>query len=280
MKIHILNKQIFILIIFLNICNCENGLIEFADKSYYYEEKYFRILSNNYDTIDPGNAWSEQPEGYGFQARRDFGSLILLKDWSMYNFKLTKVVFRNKKSFEYEGKCDAEMWLIHTKDNGYYPPGRRIFIKQNYFIIVVPFVITNDQNPAVDSIFEVLGLEKYADNKNQTVFPSRPVKLYTIIQNQPSLLFEGNYAEIDTLFMVFTQYHFIGDKDFKNLNKLYNDKQINSPDVSFDKDEKYKEKIFRNVRNIEEVKPKVTLMSYSKAKYLESFLYFIFIFLF
>jgi len=280
MKIHILNKQIFILIIFLNICNCENGLIEFADKSYYYEEKYFRILSNNYDTIDPGNAWSEQPEGYGFQARRDFGSLILLKDWSMYNFKLTKVVFRNKKSFEYEGKCDAEMWLIHTKDNGYYPPGRRIFIKQNYFIIVVPFVITNDQNPAVDSIFEVLGLEKYADNKNQTVFPSRPVKLYTIIQNQPSLLFEGNYAEIDTLFMVFTQYHFIGDKDFKNLNKLYNDKQINSPDVSFDKDAEYKEKIFRNVRNIEEVKPKVTLMSYSKAKYLESLLYFIIIFLF
>ena len=280
MKIHILNKQIFILIIFLNICNCENGLIEFADKSYYYEEKYFRILSNNYDTIDPGNAWSEQPEGYGFQARRDFGSLILLKDWSMYNFKLTKVVFRNKKSFEYEGKCDAEMWLIHTKDNGYYPPGRRIFIKQNYFIIVVPFVITNDQNPAVDSIFEVLGLEKYADNKNQTVFPSRPVKLYTIIQNQPSLLFEGNYAEIDTLFMVFTQYHFIGDKDFKNLNKLYNDKQINSPDISFDKEGEYKEKIFRNVRNIEEVKPKVTLMSYSKAKYLESLLYFIIIFLF
>ena len=280
MKIHILNKQIFILIIFLNICNIQNDLIEFADKSYYYEEKYFRILSNNYDTIDPGNAWSEQPEGYGFKARRDFGSLILLKDWSMYNFKLTKVVFRNKKSFEYEGKCDAEMWLIHTKDNGYYPPGRRIFIKQNYFIIVVPFVITNDQNPAVDSIFEVLGLEKYADNKNQTVFPSRPVKLYTIIQNQPSLLFEGNYAEIDTLFMVFTQYHFIGDKDFKNLNKLYNDKQINSPDISFDKDAEYKEKIFRNVRNIEEVKPKVTLMSYSKAKYLESLLYFIIIFLF
>lgn len=280
MKIHILNKQIFILIIFLNICNIQNDLIEFADKSYYYEEKYFRILSNNYDTIDPGNAWSEQPEGYGFKARRDFGSLILLKDWSMYNFKLTKVVFRNKASFKYEGKCDAEMWLIHTKDNGYYPPGRRIFIKQNYFIIVVPFVITNDQNPAVDSIFEVLGLEKYADNKNQTVFPSRPVKLYTIIQNQPSLLFEGNYAEIDTLFMVFTQYHFIGDKDFKNLNKLYNDKQINSPDISFDKDAEYKEKIFRNVRNIEEVKPKVTLMSYSKAKYLESLLYFIIIFLF
>ena len=282
MKIHILNKQIFILILFLNICNCENNLIEFADNSYYYEEKYFRILSNNYDTIDPGNAWSEQPEGYGFKARRDFGSLILLKDWSMYNFKLTKVVFRNTASFNYEGKCDAEMWLIHTKDNGYYPPGRRIFIKQNYFIIVVPFVITNDQNPAVDSIFEVLGLEKYADNKDQTVFPSRPVKLYTIIQNQPSLLFEGNYKQTNTLFLVFTQYHFISKTDSDKLDNLYKNKtiQIDSADVSYDEDAEYKGKIFRNVRNIEEVKPKVTLMSYSKAKYLESLLFFIIIFLF
>ena len=284
MKIHILNKQIFILILFLNICNCENNLIEFADNSYYYEEKYFRILSNNYDTIDPGNAWSEQPEGYGFKARRDFGSLILLKDWSMYNFKLTKVIFRNKTSFNYGEKCDvkAEMWLIHTKDNGYYPPGRRIFIKQNYFIIVVPFVITNDQNPAVDSIFEVLGLEKYADNKDQTVFPSRPVKLYTIIQNQPSLLFEGNYKQTNTLFLVFTQYHFISKTDSDKLDNLYKNKtiQIDSADVSYDEDAEYKGKIFRNVRNIEEVKPKVTLMSYSKAKYLESLLFFIIIFLF
>ena len=284
MKIHILNKQIFILILFLNICNCENNLIEIADNSYYYEEKYFRILSNNYDTIDPGNAWSEEDEGFGFKARRDFGSLILLKDWSMYNFKLTKLIFRNKTSFNYGEKCDvkAEMWLIHTKDNGYYPPGRRIFIKQNYFIIVVPFIITNDQNPAVDSIFEVLGLGKYADNKDQTVFPSRPVKLYTIIQNQPSLLFEGNYKQTNTLFLVFTQYHFISQTDSDKLDNLYKNKtiQIDSADVSYDEDAEYKDKIFRNVRNIEEVKPKVTLMSYSKAKYLESLLFFIIIFLF
>ena len=281
MKIHILNKQIFILIIFLNICNNFNPDIKFADNSYYYEEKYFRILSNNYDTIDPGNAWSEEDEGFGFKARRDFGSLILLKDWSMYNFKLTKVVFRNESSFDYGRNYDAEMWLIHTKDNGYYPPGRRIFIKQNYFIIVVPFVKTDDSNPAIDSIFEVLRLEDYANNQNQTVFPSRPVKLYTIIQNQPSLLFEGNYKNIDTLFMVFTQYHFIAETDLNNLNNLYKDKTpTNSPDVLFDDYTEYKRKIFRNVRNIEEVKPKVTLMSYSKAKYLESLLFFIIIFLF
>lgn len=287
MKIHILNKQIFILIIFLNICNIQN--ISFTDNSYYYEEKYFRILSNNYDTIDPGNAWSEEPDGFGFKARRDFGSLILLKDWSMYNFKLTQVLFRNTTSFNYGKDCnvEAEMWLIHTKDNGYYPPGRRIFIKQNYFIIVVPFVKTDNSNPATDSIFKVLNLEEYAKDINQRVFPSRPVKLYTIIQNQPSLLFEGNYRQTNTLFMVFTQYHFIGDADFENLNSIYNKgTKINLTDVKFDDEAEYGNKIFRNVRNIDEVKPKVTLMSYSfgkeenKAKYLESLLFFIIIFLF
>ena len=80
--------------------------------------------------------------------------------------------------------------------------------------------------------------------------------------------------------MVFTQYHFIAQKDFDKLDKLYIDKPINSSEVSFDEDTEYKKKIFRNVRNIEEVKPKVTLMSYSKAKYLESLLFFIIIFLF
>ena len=286
MKIHILNKQIFILIIFLNICNIQNTDIEFADNSYYYEEKYFRILSNNYDTIDPGNTWSEEPDGFGFKARRDFGSLILLKDWSMYNFKLTKVVFRNQASFDYGKECDAEMWLIHTKDNGYYPPGRRIFIKQNYFIIVVPFVRTNDLNPATDSIFKVLNLKKYAEDINQRVFPSRPVKLYTIIQNQPSLLFEGNYRQTNTLFLVFTQYHFIAERDFNNLLYIYGNGTTTLEEVSFDNEAEYENKIFRNVRNIDEVKPKVTLMSYSlgkeenKAKYLESLLFFIIIFLF
>ena len=252
MKIHILNKQIFILIIFLNICNIQNEDIIFQDNSYYYEEKYFRILSNNYDTIDPGNAWTKEDEGFGFKARRDFGSLILLKDWSMYNFKLTKVVFRNKQSFDYGKNYDAEMWLIHTKDNGYYPPGRRIYIKQNYLIIVVPFMKTDDNNPAIDSIFKILNLEKYAEDINGRVFPSKPVKLYTIIQNQPSLLFEGNYEQKNTLFLVFTQYHFISQKDYDNLSKIYSN-STNLPNVEYDIDAEYPKKIFRNVRNIEEV---------------------------
>ena len=154
MKLIILSRLIFILF-FINSSNSNLDDLKF-ENSYYYEEKYFRILSNNYDSIDPGNFWVKFEEngkiyGIGFNAKKDFGSLILLKDWSMYNFKLTKIIFRNKCSFPHKDKkCNAEMWLYHTKDNGYYPPGRRIFIKQNFFIIVVPFVKADDNNPSND----------------------------------------------------------------------------------------------------------------------------------
>ena len=271
MKINILNSKLFIFITFLNICYL--AAIDFTDKSYYYEEKYFRILANNYETIDPGNMWKTDEDGSGFKAKKDFGSLILLKDWSMYNFKLTKIMLRNNCLFEYQGiLCAAEMWLIHSKDNGYYPPGRRIFMKQNYFIIVVPFVQTENENPAIDSIFYYLNLEDYA-NKGGNVSPKKPVKLYQIIQNQPSFLFEGSYNTKETLFMVFSQYHFISKNDFENLNKL------NFNNLITNITQEVNSKIYRNIRNAEEVKPMVTLMSYSNSKYLENLLFFIIIFL-
>ena len=298
-----------IIICFLKIWAEDN--VNFKEGSYYYEEKYFRILTNNYDTIDPGNAWyyNEEEQELGFKARKDFGSLILLKDWSLYNFKLIKILFK-PCSFEYiNDKCDVEMWLVHTKDNGYYPPGRRIFIKQNFFIIVVPFVKTDNSNPAIDSIFDSLRFAEYAKNPNQNkkIYPKKSVKLYQIIQNQPSFLVEGKYNEEEILFLVFSQYHFISKENYDYLNKIFpespttvvvsstvNEGLSSTPSSSetlrrldlygkgmviFDDAVEYPNKIFRNVRNPEEVNPKVTLMSYSKAKYLENLLIFIIIFL-
>jgi uncharacterized protein YuzE len=284
MKFIILSRLIFILF-FINSSNSNLDDLNF-ENSYYYEEKYFRILSNNYDSIDPGNFWVKFEEngkiyGIGFNAKKDFGSLILLKDWSMYNFKLTKIIFRNKCSFfKKDDKCNAEMWLYHTKDNGYYPPGRRIFIKQNFFIIVVPFVKADDNNPSNDLLFEFLNLEKYAENQNGNITPKKPVKLYHIIQNQPSYLFEGKFDKKDTLFMVFTQYHFISDSDFVRLGKVI-DTLGNTEDINIDYGNSNTDdsKIYRNMRNPDNLNQKVSLMIYSKANYLNNFLLFFIIFL-
>jgi hypothetical protein len=138
MKANKLFLQIFILYSILNIYSSQKIALN-SSESYYYDEKYFRILTNNYDPINPGNGWNNRSsDGIGFKPNNNFGSIILLKDWSMYNFKLTQVLFRKECSFNYEDfDCSAEMWLYHTKDNQYYPPGRRIYLKQNFFVIVV-----------------------------------------------------------------------------------------------------------------------------------------------
>ena len=290
-------KYKFFILLFLLILTKNDKISLSSIDSDYYEEKYFRILSNNYDTIDPGTEWKEFDEGYGFSAKKDFGSLILLKDWSMYNFKLTKVLFKKGSSFKYENNVDAEMWLIHTKDNGYYPPGRRIYMKQNYFIIVVPFVRTNDNNPAADSLLEYLNLKEFREKSGQNS-PKKPVKLYQIIQNQPSYLFEGNYKKIDALFMVFTQYHYITNDYLTYLKEKENENPIEpnlsiptiptiistfprslseEDEISLDETNK---KIYRNTKYEDDIKPKATLMAYSNANYLKNVLFFLIIFIF
>ena len=275
-------KLIIFLVIFANVPSTNTELLQlFPNNSYYYEEKYFRILSNNYEAIGQGQFWSKEEEGYGFKARKDFGSIIILKDWSMYKFKLTKVIFRNNCTFKYDGeKCNAEMWLIHTKDNGYYSPGRRVFIKQNYFIIVVPFAKTDSLNPAIDMIFKFFRLKEYSKNRTSTIItPEKPIKLYQIIQNQPSYLFDGKYHNKDTLFMVFTQYHFISEDDFKELSTLY-ENTSNLQDITNYVEKEYSGKIFRNVKNIKEIKQKVTLMAYSNSQFLKNLFLLVILFLF
>ena len=248
-----------------------------ASNSLYYEEKYFRFLSNNYETIDQGIGWSvfNKESGVGFKAAKDFGSAVILKDWSMYSFKLIKVVFRPYCSFTLEdGKsCDAEMWLYHTKDNGYFPPGRRIFLKANYFVIIVPFKKV-ENSPSVDQIFDFLQLGKFKSSvekneKIKVISPSKPVKLYQIIQNQPSYLFEGKLpvTEEECLYMAFSQFHYISKTDFDNLEKVYNKffEQQQSYKLSENNDIEY----YRNWQDADVLKPKVTLLSYASGKNLK-----------
>ena len=278
-KRKLLIQFIFILSLF-NIYKSQDTTSQInlsSSDSYYYDEKYFRLLTNNYDEINPGNVWKDlNSDGIGFKANKNFGSIILLKDWSMYNFKLTHIFFRKNCSFNYENfNCDAEMWLYHTKDNQYYPPGRRIFMEQNFFIIVVPFVRTDNNNPANDLLLDYLNLESYNANKknaNKKISPKKPVKLHHIIQNQPSYLFEGKYNETNTLFMVFTQYHFISEKLYNTLVNIESNKEININIIC-------ESKIYRNVRKLEEIKPSATLMAYSKGSYLKNIFAIIVLFL-
>ena len=278
-----MNSKIYIFQIFIIFCLINIYLFDplniSISNSYYYDEKYFRLLTNNYEEITPGNFWKKFNYNIGFKAKKDFGSIILLKDWSMYNFKLTNVFFRKNCAFnlhfenDTDFNCSLEMWLYHTKDNQYYPPGRRIYMKENVFIIVVPFKSSNNNNPANDQILDYFNLEDFYNDQNSGhISPKKPIKLHHIIQNQPSILFEGIYNETDTLFMVFTQYHFISEKFINYINK-FNFSDLNETVSKV-------EKIYRNVRKLQDIQPKATLLAYSKGNYLRNILFFIFLFLF
>lgn len=258
-----------------------------AENSFYYQEKYFRFLANNYEEIEQGDFWTYFPEekGIGFKAVDDFGSFILVKDWSMYSFKLTKILFRPYCSYKLDGNdYEAEMLLIHTIDNGYYPPGRRIYLGINYLVISIPFKKSSDLNPANDKLFHFMSLELYKNSVEKdsllNISPFKSIKLHQIIQHQPSYLFESqlNWNGNQALYMVFSKFHYISEKDYENLRLTYKKifgKEASSESNDFDLKEP--KEYYRNWDNYKELLPQATLMAYNSTFYLKIMSVFVFI---
>lgn len=251
--------------------------------SLYYQEKYFRFLANNYDQIEQGNFWTSlgEEKGIGFKAKDNFGSFILVKDWSMYSFKLTKIIFRPFCSYAFQNGTtsntfDAEMQLIHTLDNGYYPPGRRINLGINYLVITVPFKKSTDRNPANSKLFEFFSLKEYnheiinaITTLPKSISPLKPIKLHYIIQHQPSLLVQSTLQTLSqqqALYLIFTNYHFISESDFNLLQATYEtifEKQNIIPLLPTTPIPPPNPIFYRNWDNVKEVEPKPTLMAYN-----------------
>ena len=81
--------------------------------------------------------------------------------------------------------------------------------------------------------------------------------------------------------MYFTQYHFISDDDYTNLDNALKTNGISESNIINlnDENNNENEKIYRNIKNLEKLNPKVSLMVYSKANYLNNILLFFIIFL-
>jgi hypothetical protein len=247
-------------------------------KSVYYQEKYFRFLANNYENIKQGDYWTSfnDEKAIGFQASRDFGSFLFVKDWSIYSFKLTKIMFRPFCSYktqngENEMEYDAELLLYHTIDNNYFPPGKRVYLGINFLIISVPFKKTDFMDPSSDKLLEFLNLEIYKNtfenNHNLKIGPYKPIKLYQMIQHQPQYLFEAKdfSSNEKTLYLIFSQYHNINERDYELLNYVYNDVfDYREFDPILDYENII---VYRNFQNPDELKSRLTLMAYNNQNY-------------
>ena len=264
------------LLSFIFILNYDKRILD-PSKSVYYQEKYFRFLANNYENIKQGDYWTSfnDEKAIGFQASRDFGSFLFVKDWSIYSFKLTKIIFRpfcsyntkiNGETIDY----DAELLLYHSIDNNYFPPGKRVYLGINYLIISVPFKRTDYMDPSSDKLLEFLNLEIYKnvvkEKKNLKIGPYKPIKLYQMIQHQPQYLFESEdkISNEKTLYLIFSQYHHISESEYNILNDLYNEQNFQIIDQFETPDSK---DIYRNFQNPDDLKSKLTLMAYNYQQY-------------
>ena len=286
------SKLLILILLQINLISITPQSFKLASAdSIYYPEKYFRFLANNYDNIAQGDVWTTfgTEKGIGFEANEDFGSFVLVKDWSMFSFNLRKIVFRPYCSYNLSDDdgnnfCDAEMLLYHTIDNNYYPPGRRLHLGINYLVISVPFKVSTVLNPANDKLFQFLQLDILKDiinnygssNPFPRISPFKPIKLYQIIQHQPSYLFENELipgSNITSLYLVFAKFHYISQLDFNNLKTVF--------DKFFENDTLYlndstsistiigDDSIYRNWDNAKELEPTATLMAYNHCFYVK-----------
>jgi carbonic anhydrase len=274
----------FILIILIKIVNnydfnspsCQDTSIQqspiniVSSQSLYFDEKYFRFLTNNYDNLIAGLAWSIFPEemAVGFQPKNktNFGSFIFVKDWAMYNFYLKKILFRVGSEHQIDGNnFDVEMQLVHVLDTNYLPPGRRVSLNQNYLTISLFFKITDDDYKSRTRLFEFMDLKSFS-NGNSTGLP-RDIKLRYIIQHQPSFLYEGTltYPECQqSLWLVFSQFHLISKTDYSQLSKVINEKiKSQSSGNTRSLQQGTKTAVYRNWNDLSRMKPNHSLMIYN-----------------
>lgn len=251
-------------------------------QSLYFDERYFRFLSNNYNPLTKDNSWQyfEEEKAIGIAPTKNqtnFGSFVFVKDWAMYNFNLQKILFRVGSEHQINGQTfDAEMQLIHTIDTNYYAPGRRINLGVSNLVISIFFQKTEDNNPGKTRLFDFMNLAGFVSGNSTNINMNRNIKLHYMVQHQPSLLYKGSlsYPECEpTLWLAFTQYHLIGAFDLSQLTLA-----IQSKVSLLDSTTKMNTRnifsvapgtqVFRNWNDVSQLSPKPNLLAYSSSSYI------------
>ena len=248
-----------------------------SKSSLYFDEKYFRFLSNAYEFLTPSNNWTYLSEERAIGIvphvnQTDLGNFVFVKDWAMYTFDLKKILFRVNSEHQIDGQSfDAEMQFVHTIDNNFYPPGKRISLGVNYLVISIFFKVTEDKDPAASKLFEFMNLQGFANGTSTGL--SRNIKLHYMVQHQPAYLYQGTltFPECEpALWMLFSQYHFIKATDLANLTKAIKN-QAGSIDTITGHNNRnlfaLNTKVYRNWNDVDKLTPRATLLAYSSSSF-------------
>lgn len=255
---------------------------------------YFRILSNNFKPITPSDKWTYFANEFAIgvepsSPNGDFGSMLFVKDWAIYNFILQKIMFRlsSENSIE-NSSANAEMQLVFLQDSNYYSPGKRIFLDTNYLIVSVPFRLNADPSAQSSRLFEFMNLKTFAANPTvkSNVGMARDIKLYQFIVNQPAFLYKGTltYPECqNALWFVMTQFHLISNNDFSLLKNaisvnvgLTDVKPYNTRDLKALRADTV---VYRNYEDVNSLVMKSNLLNYNRADYVQKSVLFLLVLL-
>lgn len=256
------------------------------DQSLYFDEKYFRFLTNNYQELTTQNYWSYFTEEMAVgiaptQNQTDFGSFIFVKDWAMYSFNLKKILFRVQSEHQIDGESfDVEMQLVHTIDANYYTPGRRINLGVDYLVISVFFKKEADGFPGNTKLFDFMNLQGFynatQNNLSTNAYMDRSIKLHYMIQHQPSYMYTGSltYPECqEAIWLLFSQFHIISESDLTYLTKVI---QTHTPSI-VDSTTNYNDRnlfsntntpVYRNWNEAARMEPRQNLLVYNSSSFL------------
>lgn len=242
----------------------------------YYDETYFRILTNQYNNLDTNNTWSYDNNANAigivpYTSQGNFGNVIFIKDWGFVNLVLQRIHFRVGSNNQIDGKSyDAEMELVHTIDANYYSPGKRVDLGTNYVVISVPFVLTSNSDPAATSLFQWMNLGGYVNGTSPNM--TRQIKLYSIVQHQPGYLYEGTLPYGDcqpAWYLQLTQYQLIAQYDYNNLVTASKNYLNSTSNTNVRSIQTTINQVYRNWNNITRLTPNLNLISFQNAETLK-----------
>lgn len=262
--------------------------------SIYYEETTFRLFHNEYKNIEKETKWKvfRDINAVGIEADfaadekeedKSFGSILLAKDWAIYRFNLTRIIFRLPGEHMVEGESfAAEVQLEHTLDHSYNNPGKRIELDVEKMIIALPFRLTVDYDPQQTQLFEKMNLQGFAEAlEEDEVTMNKTLKLKHLIQNQPMFFYKGSLSHSGcdkAVVLVPSHFHLISKKHLELLRTvltkhklissgLLHGKTISGNARTFDEDFKQvAPEVYRNYEERAMMNPTLNYFHYNLAK--------------
>lgn len=203
----------------------------------FFDERNFRILNTSYAVDWSLYKWQSFSTENAIGFSGNFGSMLFMKNWAMYNFNLNKIIFRaGSSAHSFNGMFfDGEIEFHHTlNDDPKLQIGRYIQATSTNLVVVVPLKVQST-NPVekVSQLLQHLNLNQYVTtNIQNAVTGSRNIKWNTLIRHEDQYMYEGRleFGNCDKAWYVINpKYQLFSSADYNLLvNALSNNNFISS----------------------------------------------------